>query len=271
MTYRMKRFLNKVFKYSGLKSIYFRYARNTDERVIKCPILLYHSIGDDALSPQLLDEHLDFLSSAFTIIPLRSLYQGIISDDIEKNPLVVTFDDGYRDIYEVVVPILEKYRVVTTMFIATGYIGGKFGKRPAMTQAQIKDLATRGMEIGAHTVSHPNLKRLNRENLRAELGLSKVKLEEITGAPVISLAYPTGFYNPQVIEVAKEVGFKIAVATVHDFFVNPNRLFECPRIVVYPYDYCGDLEAKLNGDQHWLKLAHKLYLPIHHSGLWSRL
>ena len=128
-----------------------------------------------------------------------------------------------------------------------------------MTQEQVKDLAIRGMEIGAHTVSHPNLKWLDRENLRAELALSKTKLEDITEVPVISVSYPFGLYNPKVIEIAKEVGFKIAVTTVHDFFVNPKRLFECPRILVYPYDSCGDLEAKLNGDQHWLKLVQKLY------------
>lgn len=246
--------------------MYFN-ARNRDERARKCPILLYHSIGDDGLSRQLLDEHLDFLSSAFSIITLRSLYQGVVDGDLSKNSLVITFDDGYRDTHEVALPILEKYRVVATIFIATGYIGSEYDGKPTMTQGQIKNITEYRMEIGAHSITHPDLRRLNREDLKAELALSKAKLEEITEAPVISFSYPTGLYNRKVIEIAKAVGFKIAVTTVHDFFVNPDRLFECPRILVYPYDSCEDLQAKLNGDQHWLKVAQKLYVPILNSRL----
>jgi len=258
---QMKRLLNKVFKYSGLKSLYFRYARR-DSSTIKCPILVYHLISSEAIPPLLFEQHLEFMSSIFNIITLRELYQGIVNHDLPQNPLVISFDDGYQDTYEFALPIFKKYGVAATVFIPTGYIGGWFGRKPIMTVEQIKHLATDGMEIGAHTVSHPNLKRLTREDLRAELAISKTKLEDIIEAAVISLSYPFGLYDSKVEELAQEVGFKIAVTTVHDFFVKPERLFECPRISVYPHDSCKDLQEKLAGDQHWLKVAHKLYLPL---------
>ncbi len=258
----MKRFLSKAFKYSGLKSLYFICARNKNGRLIKCPIFLYHSIGNDTIPPQLFEQHLDFLCSAFSIIPLREVYQGITSGNLPPKPLVVSFDDGYRDNYELALPILEKHHIVCTIFITTGYIGGKLWGKPVMTQEQIKDLVSRGMEIAAHTVSHPNLRRLNHAELRAELAMSKTKLEEIIEGPVVSLSYPYGLYNRQVTKIAREVGFKIAVTTVHDFFLNREKLLECPRLPVYPNDSHNDLQAKLDGDQHWLKLAHRLYLPL---------
>jgi hypothetical protein len=250
----LKRFLDNVFKLSGAKSLYFS-ARNKDEMAVECPILVYHSIGDapGSLSPQLLDKHIDFLSSRFTIIPLKKLYSGIVNGNLSKNPLVITFDDGYKNIYELALPILKKYQVTASIFIITGYLEHK----SFMTQEQIKELALYGMEIGAHSVTHPNLRRLKPRELKSELQSAKTKLEDITKSEVISLAYPYGLYNRQVIEVAQQVGFKIAVTGVHDFFVNPWKLFECPRIAVCFHDSCEDLLAKLNGDQHWLKLVQK--------------
>ncbi len=256
----IKQFMNKVFVYSGSKVLYFN-IKNRDKNALKCPILLYHSIGDDALSSKLLDEHIDFLSSRFQLMTLRNLYQGIIAGSCPPNPMVITFDDGYRDNYELALPILKKHKVTATVFITTGYMGSQFQGKPTMTPEQIKALVNYGVEIGGHSVSHADLRRLSLGDLREELALSKARLEDITGVEIISFAYPTGLYNSQVIEMVEEVGFKIAVTTVHDFWVNPDRLFECPRLLVYPYDSCEDLQAKLNGDQHWLKIAHKLFMP----------
>jgi peptidoglycan/xylan/chitin deacetylase (PgdA/CDA1 family) len=258
----MKRFISKFFKYSGLKPLYFRYLSHKEGTSIKCPILSYHSIADDSVTPHLFEEHLDFLCSAYRIILLRQLFDGIFNDGLPRNPLVISFDDGYRDNYEFAFPILKQYGVAATIFVAAGYVGGVFDRRPIMTQGQIKDLAVHGIEIGSHTVSHPNLQRLNRERIREELAESKAKLERIIESPVVSVAYPYGLYNHEIIEVAQEVGFKIGVTSVHDFFVNRERVFECPRISVYPYDSCRNLKAKLEGDEHWLKLAHRVCLPL---------
>jgi len=258
-TRSLKRFMNKAFRYSGLKASYFKFI-SRDNGGVKCPILLYHSIGDDDVPQKLLSEHIGLLSSTFSIIPLNSLYQAIIDDNLPKNPLVITFDDGYRSNLELALPILQEYKVSSTIFIATGYAGGEFIGKPMLTAMQIKGLSNSGVEIGCHSVTHPDLRQLSLTSLRSELTSSKAILEDITGAEVISLAYPYGKYNAQVIETTREAGFKIAVTTVHDFTVMPNRLFECPRILVYPYDTCDDLWAKINGDQHWLKMAHKLFV-----------
>ncbi len=257
----VKRILDRVFVYSGSKALYFG-VKKKDEHSIKCPILLYHTIGDGALSPRLLTEHIDFLSSRFQLITLRGLYQGVTSGNLPQNPLVITFDDGYRDNYELALPTLEKYQVVATVFVATGYVGSQFQGKPTMTPGQIRALADYGIEIGGHSVTHPDLRQLNRCDLRKELAASKARLEDITGVELVSFAYPSGLYNSEVVEMVEEVGFKIAVTTVHDFLVNPDRLFVCPRLLVYSYDSCKDLEAKLNGDQHWLKMAHIVSLPM---------
>jgi len=102
-----------------------------------------------------------------------------------------------------------------------------------MRPAQIKRLHDRGMEIGAHTVSHPILARLTDEEAGAEIAGSKRELEEITGAPVTLFAYPNGKpgqdYGPRDVALVKQAGFAAAVSTVNGVADRNSDLFQLPR------------------------------------------
>lgn len=102
-----------------------------------------------------------------------------------------------------------------------------------LTDYQVKELHNRGMNIGAHTVSHPILLNLNATEIKHELSLSRDTLEQITGHPINFFAYPNGRvgsdYLPEHTIIVKELGFKAAFTT-HFGSINPKLdLWQLPR------------------------------------------
>lgn len=86
-----------------------------------------------------------------------------------------------------------------------------------MRSDQVRDLQRRGMQIGAHTVSHPILRDLPRQAARDEIVASRSRLQDILGEPVTLFAYPNGKpgedYSPESVELVREAGFEAAVST----------------------------------------------------------
>ena len=107
-----------------------------------------------------------------------------------------------------------------------------------MTTEGVLQLHKRGMEIGAHTVSHPILAKLEPERARAEIGDSKSRIEAITGAPVTLFAYPNGKpgidYGREHVSMVRELGFEAAVSTAWGVSHTASDLFQLPRFT--PWD-----------------------------------
>lgn len=103
---------------------------------------------------------------------------------------------------------------------------------------QVRALDAAGVEIGSHTVTHPFLVQLEDEELAAELGGSKARIEEETGRAVSSLAYPTGgsaFFDERAVRLAAECGYRYAVSYDHATVrADSLKRFEIPRIHVEP-------------------------------------
>jgi len=106
-------------------------------------------------------------------------------------------------------------------------------KGAMMTPDQVAKLHREGMEIGAHTVNHPILASLSDDEARSEIVTSKRILEEITGAPVDSFAYPNGKpgidYTAQHVRLVREAGFRGAVSTLPGVAHRDSDLFQLPR------------------------------------------
>lgn len=102
-----------------------------------------------------------------------------------------------------------------------------------MTSGQVQRLASEGMEVGAHTVSHPILARLDSERGSAEITQSKKALEELVGRQVSLFAYPNGKpgqdYEPRHVEMVKAAGFRAAVSTAWGAAQGGSDLFQLPR------------------------------------------
>ena len=118
--------------------------------------------------------------------------------------VVLTFDDGHVSNYTLTLPILLEHHLTATFFITAGAIG----KGATMDWQQIRALHAAGMEIGSHTLTHRPPSTLTDDELRYELHESRRVLEEGLGAPVRSISSPTGFFNPRMRAIAREVGYQ---------------------------------------------------------------
>ena len=190
----------------------------------KISILAYHQVRNNTkwdsflirelliTPPEIFEKDMKYLSdNGYKSIGLDELIYAINNNKVlNSKSVVITFDDGYRDQYINALPILEKYDMKATFFIYTNAID----KFPiAMTWDQVIDLSNRGMTIGAHTRSHPNLKKIKDENkLVNEILGSKLLLQEKIGKPVNFFAYPYGLYSSSTVQEVINVGYLGAVA-----------------------------------------------------------
>lgn len=207
---------------------------------VHVPILVYHYVeyvrdvrdtirkSLDILPPTLELQIQTLQKTGYEFITASDLGQYL--DGIKQlpaKPVILTFDDGYGDFYTDVFPILKKYHVMATEYIISGVIG----KLNYMTHDQIREIAESGLvEIGAHTVHHPNLKSVTLERAKKEIEQSKSDLENEFGIRVVSFAYPYGGFNSDVADFVKKAGFTNAVTTKGGLIANQENRYTLFRI-----------------------------------------
>lgn len=202
-------------------------------------ILLYHSVGGEiahSVPLPVFEQQINLLTEQFTVVRLTDLPQVMASSPAEANLACVTFDDGYRDNYEVALPILERYGIKATFFIATGFLSKTFrtfaGEVPMMDEMQVRELAARGHDIGAHTVSHPRLTQVTPDLAREEIRRSKEELEGLLEHDIVSFAYPKGAYDRVVRQMVEESGIRVAVTIRQGLLTGSFNWLELPRVWV---------------------------------------
>ncbi len=152
----------------------------------------------------------------------------------------LTFDDGLDD---GLLDVLDG--TPATVFPVTGWLGGPHPDAPFARIADadgIRRLHAAGLEIGAHTVTHPDLTTLSHDDATAELRDSKLQLEELIQAPVTSAAYPYGSPAP---DAARDAGLHAAARTAGEGrFGDP---FDLPRQAMGPGGTRLGLRLKRDG------------------------
>jgi peptidoglycan/xylan/chitin deacetylase (PgdA/CDA1 family) len=118
--------------------------------------------------------------------------------------LTLTFDDGYLNQYEMAYPILERYGYRGVVYVITGLVGGLWEGRDLMGLSHLRELVSKGWEVGSHTYSHPRLNILAPDSVERELESSKDWLTRHGFRP-LSLAYPFGLYNDAVKNIASRI------------------------------------------------------------------
>lgn len=165
----------------------------------KCPLPEDREIGADLydLPVERFEEHMNYLAkNGYGVISLM--------DPRPTKPVVITFDDGELNNSEVALPILRKYDYKAYFFI----IVGRVGRKGYMSWEEIKRLASQGMIIGSHGLSHQILTSLKDTQIDEELRASKRTIEVNLGMTIDTLSVPRGFCNDALIQKAYDLGYR---------------------------------------------------------------
>jgi len=205
-------------------------------------ILTYHSIshGDSPLkiSPELFAEQMEWLRDNARVVSLGEIVAALASRrPLPERTVVLTFDDGFHDFYTSAAPLLHRWGLPATVFLATGYCGRTNGwpgqpdwvdREPLLNWEHVAELARQGFSFGAHSVSHPVLTRLPVVEAQREILQCKAQIEERVGRTVEFFSYPYGCWNPAVRSMVNQ-HYKGACATVARAINSGSDLFALPR------------------------------------------
>jgi peptidoglycan/xylan/chitin deacetylase (PgdA/CDA1 family) len=239
------------------------------------PILVYHSVENIPpyedlkrlnTPPNLFEQHLEYLAnSGYQVISLNNLVNCLKKDKINCSKMVVlTFDDGYKNLYYNAYPILQKYGYTATLFIIYEYLdhkepsgwiedGALYG--PPLSIPEIKEILKDNFTVGSHSLSHPDLAKLTSDDCIREIGESKKRLEELFGKPVDYFAYPFGarvHLTEEIKEHIRNAGYKGAVSNIMGSNENDTDFYGLKRIRIDWHDNISRFKLKLIGAYNWL-------------------
>jgi len=217
--------------------------------------LAYHGVDDVdpsadparlVVSPGRLEAHMRLLRRLG--YRFATAEEALDAGGLGRRMAVLTFDDGFVDWLTVALSLLERLGVRASFYVCPGLWGdqhpdvaGEAGR--LLDEGQARRLHEAGMELGAHSLTHPDLRRLDDGELRDQLAGSKAAVERITGRPCRTMAYPFGLHDERVQSAAREAGYGLAWG----WLPGPWRPFAAPRIVGPPRHGAGRLALKLLG------------------------
>ena len=225
---------------------------------VRVPILMYHHISDNArwpddgrmkrltVQPEQFTAQLDYLQQAgYTTITLDELATALqTGTPMPAKPVILTFDDGYKDFATKAFPLLQRYQAKATIFI----ISGRVDETDYLTWDDLRTLAASPLiTVGAHTRNHPQLTKIKPEHSFEELEQGKTDPETNLQISVHHLAYPSGNYNDTTVAQATKIGYTTAVTVHYGVDERATKLLRLPRVFVNGGTPLADFVEGLEG------------------------
>ena len=236
LTRTEKQFVNeKVFEYCQAQVVKQALPTTpTDPSAKSIPVILYHRITEkDAPShevtrPNLFRSHLMWLKqegyTTVTVAQLTDYMKGAAQAPLPEKPIVITFDDGWKDNIEAA-KTLEEFGFGATFYVVSGFFGNKlyFSRDELIALSKNPKF-----EIGSHTHSHfvkweATLQQLDLCTMASEAVASKRIIEQIIKKPVKSVAWPYGYNTPEAVYVAEQIGYTSTMMVNADTFNQPGH------------------------------------------------
>jgi peptidoglycan/xylan/chitin deacetylase (PgdA/CDA1 family) len=182
------------------------------------PILTFHALDDlpsvISVKPQVFRQSLARLHArGYRTLRLEEAIDYVRQGEpFPLRTVVITFDDGYRSVYDVAFPVLQRHGMSATIFLT---VGGRETAKPAvrlpslggrtmLSWREIREMWRSGIDFGAHTLTHPDLTHLPHHQLAVEMCESKAIIEDMLGVHVPCFAYPFGRYDQPSYELARQ-------------------------------------------------------------------
>lgn len=217
----------------------------TFSSTLQVPILMYHYISTPpadadsyrlglSTSPDTFRQQMAYLAeNGFTTIDLYDLSLAIVGKkELPEKPIILTFDDGYIDNYEIALPILQEFGFIGTFFIATDFVDRQ--DYNYMSWEMIMELSFAGMQIEPHSMTHPDLRGFTVGANAYEMRGSRDRIAAFIGYEPRFFAYPSGQYDENSVQAAEDLGFWGAVTTNGGTWHGFNDRYEWTRLRMRP-------------------------------------
>ena len=211
------------------------------------PVFTYHKVGPVSQASR--DPFLSVSSPAFAAqmrtIAEAGFQTASLDEAVDSKPgnanrkLILTFDDGYEDVFHNAMPVLNRHGMRAIVYLVAGQIGGcnawdvakNSGPERLMDETQIREWLAAGHEIGSHSLTHPNLRRIPLAAARSEICDSKRKLEDLFQREIAHFCFPHGAFNETLCDFVAEAGYRTAVTVRFGINLPGSSLFALSRIV----------------------------------------
>lgn len=218
-------------------------------------ILMYHMVSECPagarfrglrVQPDQFRRQIGFLArNGWQFVTMNELmaFNGISPE----KTVAITFDDGYLDNLTNALPVLREFNAKATLYLVVDrhdrdwsvakkahHNSGELAREPKLDDTQVQELLDSGLiELGSHTLTHPNLPASTPDQRWEEIHQSKIFLENRFGVSVTSFAYPFGLYQPLDAELARKAGYTNAVTVEEGIEDQPHqRPFDLRRVKV---------------------------------------
>jgi peptidoglycan/xylan/chitin deacetylase (PgdA/CDA1 family) len=241
--------------------------------------LCYHSVAGEGpkyltVSPQLFESHLDYFSGRGLQTGDLGTLEALAAGEPVAPSVFLTFDDGFLDNYETVLPLLRERGMRAFVFVLPPLVdegsplvwpevaadAERFAAMRSVTWEMLEEMKEGGFEVGAHTLTHPHLPELDDEALEHELSESRQRVKVRLGS-CDTLAYPFGEWSPRVEAAAKRCGYRFAFSLPTERGQRSADVLTIPRLNVDYRDSGRRLAAKLSPPARALYLSEATKAP----------
>lgn len=227
---------------------------------------MYHSIGDSAGSVSIdqFNSQMLWLRRHAQVISLEEMLQTRTATHPTLN-CVISFDDGYQNLYENAFPVLYKLNFPAVAYIPAGVIGETNQRPPSdhkglkcsenmLSWSQVSEMSAHGITIGSHSFDHVDLARLSEKDAFIQLEKSKILITKRTGQTCNHFAYPWGRFNSQTLRTVESVGYTSAVTVIHKGITPSQSNFSLPRLNVWGNYTQQDFQSIVLGEWDFISL-----------------
>jgi len=223
---------------------------------LRIPILYYHEIGPErsrhVVHPDDFAAHVQWLVDAgfeaLSLDAVAEIYGGL--RPVPRRPVAITFDDGRRGVLRHAAPLLARHGLAATCYVVTDWLDGRGIPDPERYSAflawsDLEDLIAAGVEVGSHTASHRNLKKLPPLEVEREVAGSRKRLEDRLARPVLHFSFPKGRCTRVALGAVRRAGYRTAAATGERWNGRLARLHRLARLRVDGLSARGGLAGLL--------------------------
>jgi peptidoglycan/xylan/chitin deacetylase (PgdA/CDA1 family) len=214
------------------------------------PILFYHSVCDTtepslrymSVNPRAFAAQMRWLKArGYEAITLDQWFDWLdCAKPLPRKPVIITFDDGFRDNLQNALPILRRHDFTATIFLVSEGIGKTsfwdkshgVAELPMLSADEVRQMTREGVSFQSHGLTQASLPSLSPAQQEVELVGSKKQLESLLGASVNYFAYPQGEFTPECAECVKAAGYRGAFSTRAGFTNLDDDRFAIRRLAV---------------------------------------